>query len=237
MWTSSLLTTLVGVVLGSGCSIIPTWQIAFKYSPAALIVKAYEPLGVLGEICCGLLALGNLAGAGAGLYSQPLALQCVSKVFKRVRRTTSTAIMGSTVLACAIAGRRSMVPFLTKFVLIAGCCTIGWLAVFLLEYLIFRQNAYNWADWDNAKNKPYGVAATTAMVFGFAAGLLCINQDWFVGPLARLLHLGEIDVIFRLADVTIKVTDGEIDRQFSRSCGSSSYISSAAICGASLAWT
>ncbi|KAF8848647.1 hypothetical protein BDZ45DRAFT_753601 [Acephala macrosclerotiorum] len=53
-----LFVEIVGIGLGSGVSLNPTWAAADKISTGALIVEALSPLGAFGSFCAVLLALG-----------------------------------------------------------------------------------------------------------------------------------------------------------------------------------
>lgn len=44
---------------------------------------------------------------------------------------------------------------------------------------------YNVDDWDRAKRLPVGAAALGSCVIGIGIAVLCMDQVWFVGPVAK----------------------------------------------------
>jgi purine-cytosine permease-like protein len=66
-----LFVEFLGIGLGSGLSLNPTWKAAFGTSTGALIVEAFGPLGAVGNFCAVILALGvvtnNIPGKSSPL--------------------------------------------------------------------------------------------------------------------------------------------------------------------------
>ena len=194
LWLFYGLMVTLGIALGFGCDRVPAWLQAYNRSPAALVVAANAPLGILGKICSVVLAFGNVAAAGAGNYSQALALQNVAEVYSRVPRAVWTSLAGSIVLACAVAGKSSLAIYLQSFVSIVGCSASVWLAIFAVEHTLFTKGNYPWSDWNEKGSMPAGVAAAAALCIGSALAMLSMAQPWFVGPIARLFSSEGVNV-------------------------------------------
>jgi len=63
-----------------------------------------------------------------------------------------------------------------------------WVAITLEEQLIFRgKSGYDWTAWDQKRKLPHGLAALVAFLVGWAGAILCMAQNWYKGPIARLV--------------------------------------------------
>lgn len=62
-----------------------------------------------------------------------------------------------------------------------------WIVIILQEQFIFRKGIYNWNDWDDPKKLPIGLAAFGAFVIGWVGAILCMDQTYFIGPLAGMV--------------------------------------------------
>jgi purine-cytosine permease-like protein len=71
-----LFVEFLGIGLGSGLSLNPTWKAAFGTSTGALIVEALSPLGAFGNFCAVILALGVVGNNIPGKSSLLAKLIC-----------------------------------------------------------------------------------------------------------------------------------------------------------------
>lgn len=56
------------------------------------------------------------------------------------------------------------------------------------EHVVFRQGRfgnYNVDDWDRSRSLPVGAAALASCAVGIGIAVLCMDQVWFVGPVAK----------------------------------------------------
>lgn len=70
-----------------------------------------------------------------------------------------------------------------------------------IEHLIFRRHApnnYNTEDWNSPSRLPIGAAALFAGLVAFGIAVICMDQVWFVGPVAKVTG----DIGFEVAVVT-----------------------------------
>lgn len=61
-------------------------------------------------------------------------------------------------------------------------------AIIIVEHLLFRRNdpcAYDVQAWNVPHRLPSGIAAVGAGLFSFGLVVPCMNQVWFVGPIAK----------------------------------------------------
>ena len=67
----------------------------------------------------------------------------------------------------------------------------------LMEHFIFRKNdfaLYDLAAWNQPRRLPLGVAAVFAFLCAFGIIIPCMDQAWYVGPIAKA-GSGDIGII------------------------------------------
>ena len=83
-----------------------------------------------------------------------------------------------------------------------------WVALTLEEAHLFRSGGaagrgWDWDDWDRSDRLPVGAAALLAFLGGWAGAVLCMDQVWYVGPIARLVGADGADVSVPVALVAV----------------------------------
>jgi purine-cytosine permease-like protein len=77
-------------------------------------------------------------------------------------------------------------------------------AIVLVEHLLFRHNdaaAYDVKHWNVPGRLPSGIAAVGAGVCSFGLVVPCMEQAWFVGPIARSTGDIGFEVAFALSAI------------------------------------
>lgn len=77
-------------------------------------------------------------------------------------------------------------------------------AIVLMEHLVFRKNdpaAYKVQDWNVPKRLPSGIAAVGAGVASFGLVIPCMEQVWFVGPIAKTTGDIGFEVAFAMSAI------------------------------------
>lgn len=190
-----ILVELLGIGLGSGLSLNPSWAAAFDTSTGALIVEAFRPLGGFGSFCAVLLALGIVANNIPGTYSASLSFQLLGPIFATVPRIIWSTIAVVIYTVCAIAGRQHLLSIFLNFLSLIGYWTIIWVVMTIEEHAIFRRaTGYDWAAWNSPRLLPVGCAALVAFLVGWAGAVLCMDETYFVGPIAALVGKYGADV-------------------------------------------
>ncbi|KIW98094.1 uncharacterized protein Z519_01678 [Cladophialophora bantiana CBS 173.52] len=157
-----------------------------------LYVEGLAPLNQFGKFCAVLLALGIVANNVAGIYAAALSFQLLDSRFARVPRvfwcTLSTVIFTVT----TIAGRAHLLQIFINFLSLIGYWTIIWITMTLEEEFIFRRTrgGYDWSAWNTRELLPIGLAAITTFVIGWVGAIMCMDQDYYTGPIAALIGDG-----------------------------------------------
>lgn len=88
----------------------------------------------------------------------------------------------------AIVGSHRFYDTLVNFLGLIGYWASAYVAVVILEHLVFRKNdtgMYDLSAWNNPRRLPWGLGALGASLLSVAVIVPCINQEWFVGPIAK----------------------------------------------------
>lgn len=77
---------------------------------------------------------------------------------------------------------------LTDFLGLISYWASAFAAIVLVEHLVFRKNdpdAYDAEVWNVPSRLPPGIAALGAGILSFGLVIPCMDQAWFVGPIAK----------------------------------------------------
>lgn len=114
-----------------------------------------------------------------------------------------TPLLLASVLPLAIVGSHRFYTTLTNFLGLIGYWAGGFIAIILVEHLAFRRRlapqlsvanpstptkafaGYDVAAWNDPRGLPTGIAALGALICGIGVSVLCMDQVWFVGPVAK----------------------------------------------------
>lgn len=91
-------------------------------------------------------------------------------------------------IALAIAGQHRFYDTLVNFLGLLGYWAGAYVTIIFLEHLYFRKGTfalYNQAAWNSPKLLPTGLAAVAAAIFTFGPVVPCMDQVWYVGPIAE----------------------------------------------------
>ncbi|KAF2106204.1 hypothetical protein BDV96DRAFT_508292 [Lophiotrema nucula] len=197
---------LLGVGLATGVSLNPAWATAYSDSQGSLILAGFAPLGRFGHVCGVVLALGTIADNIAATYSAGLVLQVLNEQWLgRVPRWILTVIVCVAYTACAIGGRNSLFEIFQNFLALMGYWTAFFVCVILEEHVLFRSirrhraassaaalrddddDGFDWDSWNDSSKLPVGAAALSAFLIGWAGAVVTMKQNWYTGPVARLV--------------------------------------------------
>jgi purine-cytosine permease-like protein len=191
---SFTISLILGIGLASGLATYQPYSDAWNNfqggsGSGALVVAGFEPLGGFGKFCAVTVALGGIANTIPPTYSSGIDFQTLGRQCEHVPRVVWNAIGVIIYTVCALAGRNSLAIIFTNFLALMGYWVAIWVAIMAEECLVFRRGSqgYNWPAWDNRNKLPLGIAAITAFLVGWTGAILCMAQEWYVGPIARLV--------------------------------------------------
>ena len=88
----------------------------------------------------------------------------------------------------AIVGSHRFYNTLTDFLGLIGYWASAYGAIILIEHFLFRRadfTSYDLQNWNLPRKLPTGVAALAAGIASVSLVVLCMDQAWFVGPIAE----------------------------------------------------
>ncbi|KAJ6151140.1 hypothetical protein N7470_007734 [Penicillium chermesinum] len=179
---------LVGIGLASGTLTQPSWADAFNTSSGALVVAGYSGLGGFGKFLGVLVALGLIANNIPGTYSAGLGFQIMGRYLAKVPRWLLSTVGVVIYTACALGGRNELYEIFENFLALMGYWVTIYLMIAFEEHVIFRRTrGFDWDAWSDPSRLPVGIAALAAFLVGWAGAIVCMDQVWYVGPIAKMV--------------------------------------------------
>ncbi|KDQ22184.1 hypothetical protein PLEOSDRAFT_1079656 [Pleurotus ostreatus PC15] len=191
-----LLPTVTLQCLGVACTItassIPAWEQGLRDGNLG---------GKFGKFLTVLLALSVTGNIAVSMYAFCLNFQVFVPVLAAVPRYVFSLVVTAIVIPLAIVGSHRFNNTLANFLGLLGYWSGAFAAVMTIEHLIFRRhdpNNYNTEDWNSSSRLPIGAAALFAGLVAFGIAVICMDQVWFIGPVAKVTG----DIGFEVAVVT-----------------------------------
>ncbi|EME43069.1 hypothetical protein DOTSEDRAFT_173699 [Dothistroma septosporum NZE10] len=179
---------LLGIGIATGLNDKPSWAVADEVSPGAVLVAGFDTLGSFGKFCAVILMLGVVANNVPGTYACGLGFQCLGSWPLKVPRVIWTTLSVVIYTICGAIGRNHLYDVFENFLSLIGYWVTIWIVITLEDQLIFRRKiGYVWADWNDKKKLPIGLAALATFIIGYAGAVLCMDQVYFVGPISKLI--------------------------------------------------
>ncbi|KAL0579277.1 hypothetical protein V5O48_002731 [Marasmius crinis-equi] len=190
----------LGAAVAAAAPTVPSWE-SHTGTVGDLVLAMLGPVGNFGKFLTVLLALSATANITTTFYSISLNIQVFIPKLVVVPRYVFSIVAIAIVLPLAIAGAHRFYDTLTNFLSLIGYWASAYVAVVLLEHTFFRRrdfSKYDLSAWNVPSRLPTGVAALTAGVLSFGLVIPCMDQIWFVGPIAKQ---GAGDIGFEVAFV------------------------------------
>ncbi|KAG6812526.1 hypothetical protein H0H92_002417 [Tricholoma furcatifolium] len=121
-----------------------------------------------------------------------------------VPRYVFSILATAIVIPVAVVGSTKFYDALTNFLGIIGYWASSFAGIILMEHHVFRKNNpqnYDVRDWNVPRRLPSGLAAVAAMIMSFGLVVPCMNQAWYVGPIAKTTGDLGFEVAFALSVV------------------------------------
>lgn len=189
--SSFIFVNVIGVGLGCGVAITPTWQTAYATSSGALLLAGYGDLGGFGRFCTVILALSAIQNNIPGTYAAAIDMQILGRYFKAIPRWLWVVILVIVEFVCSVAGRNHLFDIFENFLALMGYWITIFITIMLEEHILFRKLRgvpFDWTAWEDKKRLPLGIAALTAFLIGWAGAIIGMYQAWYAGPVAK--HVG-----------------------------------------------
>jgi purine-cytosine permease-like protein len=188
---------------------VPVWNTGYANGNVGGLLEAMlRPTGNFGKFLTILLSLSVTGNIAATFYSVSLNIQVfipwlviVPRYVFALLATAVYALYCTFSVGCkphdvrifrvvplAIAGSHKFYNTLTDFLGLIGYWASAFGAIILVEHFLFRRNdftLYNLQHWDVPKRLPTGIAALAASIASVGLIVPCMDQAWFIGPIAK----------------------------------------------------
>lgn len=189
LFLPTILLMVLGAAIGGATSNVPSWQTGYNENSAGGVLAAMlQPAGGFGKFLTVVLSFSILGNIAATMYSITLNFQILIPWLMRIPRFVFSVIITAIVIPVAIRAAGSFFDNLENFIGVIGYWSAAFVAVIIVEHTLFRRSdfsAYDSAVWDVPSKLPSGVAALGAAACSFALIIPCMDQIWYVGPIAK----------------------------------------------------
>ncbi|KAJ7669418.1 purine-cytosine permease [Mycena polygramma] len=186
----SIILHLVGAAFAAAAPGVPSWAAGYKHGNdiGGLLSAVLEPCGDFGKFLMVLMALAISAVTAPTMYSFGFSLMNVSNVFTKVPRYVYAIIATGICIPLALVGQARFYGVLVACLDLIGYWSASFAGIVTIEHVIFRRcdfARYNLEHWKDPKKLPPGLAALLSFFGSFALIMPCMEQTWFVGPIAK----------------------------------------------------
>ncbi|KIM74151.1 hypothetical protein PILCRDRAFT_828567 [Piloderma croceum F 1598] len=179
----------LGAAVAINAPLVPVWNTGYTDGNVGGLLEAMlRPTGNFGKFLTVLLSLSVTGNIAATFYSMSLNIQVFIPWLVIVPRYVFSLLATAVVVPLAIVGSHRFYNTLTDFLGLIGYWASAYGAIILLEHFLFRRGdftLYDLQNWNLPRKLPTGVAALAAGIASVSLIVLCMDQAWFVGPIAE----------------------------------------------------
>ncbi|KZT00661.1 cytosine-purine permease [Laetiporus sulphureus 93-53] len=196
---ASIVSHMLGAAFAASALSDPTWETGFANgnSVGGLVEAVLSPAGNFGKFVTVLVALSIPSACAPTMYTFASSLMSISYYFAKVPRYIFAIISAAILIPVAIVGATRFYATFTDVLSIIGYWSIVHGVMVLVEHFLFRKvnfAAYNLEDWNRPRRLTPGIAAMSTFLCAFGIIIPCMNQAWYVGPIAKA-GSGDIGII------------------------------------------
>lgn len=202
--TPIVLVQTLGAAFASSLTSNPSWDVAYTHtSLSGLLHAILRPAGdKFSRFLLVILAFSVSGNISPTLYSFGLSLQVLLPFAftLRIPRYLLSAAATAILIPLAIVAAAHFEEALSNFLGLIGYWSSVYGAVLFTEHLLFRGGRfarYDVGAWDDAARLPVGAAAIGACAVGAGIVVLCMEEAWYTGPVAKTTG----DIAFELGFV------------------------------------
>ncbi|KAH7099646.1 purine-cytosine permease [Auriculariales sp. MPI-PUGE-AT-0066] len=190
--TPIVLVQLLGAAFAASFMANPAWAMGYETkSLSGLLHAILRPAGDhFSRFLLVVLAFSVIANVSPTLYSCSLSLQVFLPfdATLRIPRYLLSTVATAALVPLAILAANYFEVALANFLGLIGYWSAIFGAVVFVEHVVFRQCDFGQYDvdaWDTPSKLPPGVAALASCAVGAGFCVLCMEQVWFTGPIAK----------------------------------------------------
>ncbi|KAF8306362.1 purine-cytosine permease [Clavulina sp. PMI_390] len=215
LFLPTVLVQLLGAAFATALLTNPAWTNAYNSAGlAGLFHIILLPAGPgFARFLLVVLAFSVTANVAPTLYSFSLSAQTTLPFdwIVRVPRFIFSFVCTAALVPISIVASTRFYSALNNFLGLISYWSACFGAVVTVEHLVFRRGSfanYRVEDWDRARRLPPGYAAILGAVTGIGIIVLCMDQVWFVGPIAKTTGDIGFEIGFAVSACTYAVLRG-----------------------------
>ncbi|KAJ7746477.1 purine-cytosine permease [Mycena maculata] len=190
MFLPTLVMASLGAAFATAAPGVPSWNAGYDHGNnlGGLVSAILAPCGWFGKFLLASMALSMSAANAPTVYSFGMSVMNISVVFARIQRYVFAIVATAICTPLAVVGQTRFYDAFVAGLDIIGYWSASYAGIILTEHVLFRRRdfaRYKLDDWDDAKKMPPGVAALLTFCGSFALVVPCMNQRFFVGPVAK----------------------------------------------------
>jgi len=179
----------LGAAFAVAAPSVPAWNDGYAGGNIGGLLEAVlQPANGFGKFLTVLLSLSVTGNIAASLYSASINVQVFIPPLVIVPRYIFSIVTTAILIPLSIVGAHRFYDALTNFLGLISYWGSAYGAIVLIEHLLFRHNdpgAYDVKNWNIPSRLSSGIAALGAGVCSFGLIVPCMEQVWFVGPIAK----------------------------------------------------
>ncbi|THH19544.1 hypothetical protein EW146_g1640 [Bondarzewia mesenterica] len=204
---------VLGAAIGGAVPNVPEWSAGYESNSAGGVLAAMLlPAKGFGKFIVVVLAFSTLGNMAASTYSVSLNFQMVLPILVRVPRALFSIIIIAVVIPVSIKAAKSFFNSLNNFLGVIAYWSAAFVSIVITEHLVFRKGdatTYSQAIYNKARELPSGIAALAAGAISFALIIPCMDQIWYVGPIAKTTG----DIGFEVAYVLSALLPEDVEEE------------------------
>ncbi|KAJ3572234.1 hypothetical protein NP233_g3212 [Leucocoprinus birnbaumii] len=178
-----------GAAVVASATTVPLWEQSYSNGDVGGLLEAMlQPVGGFGKFLTVLLSLSVIGNMAISFYSISLNFQLFAPIFLKVPRYFFSTFGTALVIALAIVGQHRFYDTLVNFLGLLGYWAAAYVTVIFIEHLYFRRGKFSQYDpaiWNTSSLLPTGIAAVASVILSFGPVVPCMDQIWYVGPIAQ----------------------------------------------------
>ncbi|TBU25726.1 permease for cytosine/purines, uracil, thiamine, allantoin-domain-containing protein [Dichomitus squalens] len=189
---SSLPAHMLGAAFAAASQSVPSWSsgLGDGNDVGGLIAAVLAPTGKFGKFLLVWLSLTAPSACAPSMYTACTSFMTIHRAFARLPRFVVAVISTAILIPVAIVGAGRFYETFETILALIGYWIAPFCAVVLTEHFLIRRTfaAYNVPGaWDNPRhpNLPTPYPALCAFAVSIAFIVLCMQQQWWTGPVAR----------------------------------------------------
>ncbi|WPK27216.1 hypothetical protein PUMCH_004593 [Australozyma saopauloensis] len=186
-----IFTMTLGAACATGTLTNTDWADQYKeHSIGGLVfsILVTDSLHGFGQFLCVLLALSTVANNIPNMYSASLSAQAFWSPLRKIPRVFWTIFGNFVTLAICIPAYYKFEEVMENFMNLIGYYLAIYESMSLSEHFIWNKGnfaAYDYLNFHDKRSYPVGYAGVFGFCCGVAGVVLCMNQVWYHGVIAR----------------------------------------------------